>query len=149
MQIQRTESILSILNNADVALPEREKVLSIATARAIGYKLPIPAVPVENPYQYFSDTLAGQVDKAVCQINEANVVNVDSILSLIRGIWLFRYKLVHDPANPTVSQFFDAMIRVGIDEVPAEMSETIVSEDRAKLVDLVAGRLRASITDEE
>lgn len=148
MSIPKTESVMSILDSADVAVADRQKLLCTALARVVAYSLPIPTEAVENAYDFFSATYSDQVSREACKINEHCIIDIDAVVDLTQRIWLFRYRLVHDGSNSTVRQFLDAMIRVGTREVPPNVSELLVQEN-SELLEAVASRLRDCLTGKE
>ena len=141
MSMPKTQSVLSILESAEVPLAERQNLLSVAFARAMAYQLPIPGAAVEDAYDYFRSSYESKVNQHCCEINEQCVLDIDSTISLTQRIWLFRYRMVYDAGNVAVRQFLDAMIRVGTREVPPQVSELLVNE-KPELLDALAARLQ-------
>ncbi len=121
-----TFSIMGELDRCGVSLQERGYLLTVAFARAVAYRLPLPAEPVENPYRYFIETHKAAAEEMLSEINERVVLDIDAAADLLQRVWIFRYRLVHDAHNVAVRNFLDAMIRVGSRELPPAVSELMV-----------------------
>lgn len=144
-----TQSIVADLDNIEVPLEERSYVLALALARAIGYALPLPTSPVDNPYVAFTEMHKAEVEAMVAQVNERIVLDVDTIIDLTARFWIFRVRMVYDPNNAVVRQFTDAMIKVGSREIPPKTSAFLIKYEASAAIDRMASYMSAAITQED
>jgi len=137
----QTVSILATLESLEVPQQDQGSLLSLATARTIAYRLPIPAAPVANPYQYFVSTYRTQIEAALAELNERVIVNLDAVFGTIAGLWQTRYNVVHDPNNTAVRDLLDGLVRCGTPDVPAPVSELLVRYEASPTLESLARAL--------
>ncbi len=142
-------SLTSAMESLNVPLDERAQMLSTSLARAIAYRLPIPAAAVADPKMMFLDSYKAQVEGVLAKLNERMVVDIDAILNAVGGIWLFRYRLVHDANNMAVRDYCDSMLKVGAREFPTSVSETMIRSGNEMLMDRLARAVDASLVPAE
>lgn len=140
-------SLTATMEQLGVPLEERSDLLQVSLARSIGYKLPIPTEPVEDAGQFFHDTFRDSVERTLAEMNERVVFDLGEITNCVGALWLFRYRAVHEPFNPAVREFLDAMCRVGADKFPTRMSDYMVRSSDDSLLDRVAGAVDASLLE--
>lgn len=138
-------SLTATMESLGVPLEERSDLLAISLARAIGYKTPVPAEPLQSPSQFFEEHYRSQVDETLAQINERVVFNLNEISNLVASIWLFRYRMVHDPYNVAVRDFLDVMSKVGDDKFPTRVSEYMIRSSDLPVLDKVAAAVDDSL----
>ncbi len=107
MKIYITD-IASTLVQLGVPFEAQARYLQVAVARVIGYKLPLPAEPVEVPSAYFQEHLAGQAGPALDHLNERIPLDYSATLDLIQKIWEMRYGLVHPQTDAQAWTLLDA-----------------------------------------
>lgn len=142
-----TQSVLSALDASGVALADRSYLLSVALARAVAYRLPLPTSPIENPYLHFTTTHKANVEAVLGEVNERIVVDIDATCDLICRLWVFRYRLVFDTNNQAVRSFFDAMVKVGSRELPPKLSEWLIRYESTDAIDQLTRSLDDSIVE--
>ena len=130
-----TQSITADLDSIEVPLEDRSYVLALAFARAVGYALPLPTSPVDNPYVAFTTLHSAEVEALASQLNERAVIDVDTVVDLTSRIWIFRVRMLYDATNSTVRQFLDSMIKVGSREIPPKTSEFLIKYEASDAVD--------------
>lgn len=122
----RTASVAAELDSMGVPPESRNGLLSIAVARVLGYKFSLPAAPVELPYAFFDSTYLTQLEDILSDLNERVVIEFDQAVEITRAVWCFRYRLLHDPCNPAVRSFLDALVKVGTQDIPSVVSEALI-----------------------
>lgn len=142
-----TQSIVSDLDSIEVPLEDRLYVLTLAFARAIGYALPLPTSPVDNPYIAFTTIHKAEVEALAAQINERVPIDIDTVCDLTARLWIFRVRMVYDANNSVVRQFLDAMVKVGSREIPPKTSEFLIKYEASEAVDRMARYLSAVIRE--
>lgn len=125
MSIQPS-TVVQVFTEHNIPFEQRPRLLALALARFIAYKLPIPVEAVPDPYIYFTTALKMGVDRDAAVFNERLVISMEAVAETTRRLWLVRYMLVHDVHNPSVRNFMDAMIRVGAPNIPASVSELLI-----------------------
>lgn len=138
-------SFTASMEELGVPLEQRTVLLSIALARAIGYKLPIPTAAVDDVRAYYEDQHRNNVDQTLAKINERIVFDLGEISNLAAAVWTFRYRMVHDPSNPAVRDFLDNMVKVGSKEFPTRVSEYLIRSSDDRMLDKVASAVDASL----
>lgn len=133
-----TVSILDTLKSLNVPQEDRGYLLSIALAHAIGYRTPVPAEPVANPYEFFVSSYRASVEAELAVLNERVIINLDGVFGLIFALWSFRYNLVHNMANTATRDFLDALVRVGDRAIPAQVSELLVRYEKNDAIAVLA-----------
>jgi hypothetical protein len=141
----RRFSVTAAFESLGVPLEERSEAISVALARAIGYKLPIPAQPVESATAYFCENHKDAVLRTLAQINERVVFDLDEVCSTAGAVWLFRYRMAHDPNNDAVRDFLDKMVMVGSSEFPSKVSEYMIRNRDPALMDKLAGAVDSDL----
>lgn len=142
-----SQSIMGALAASRIALNESGPYLSLAFARAVAYRLPLPTGPVENPHQYYIETHKTTTEQMLGEINERIVVNIDAAADLCQRLWTFRYRMVHDANNSAVRGFLDAMVKVGSRELPPSVSELLIKNDSSDLLELITRAVGLSIEE--
>lgn len=142
-----TQSIVSELSRTGIALTDSGAFLSLAFARAVAYRLPIPTSPVDNVYQYFIETHKVAVENMLAAINEKVVVNIDATMDLVQRVWIFRYRFVFDMNNNACRSFLDAMMKVGSRELPPAVSELLIKYESSDVLDMVARAIGLAIEE--
>lgn len=138
MKPLKTQSIVSKLDELGVPPESRSHLLAVAVARALGYQLAIPSSKVDNPYSYFAETHKFEVEKALADINERVVINIDATSDLVSRIFTFRYRMVHEVNSACCREFLDAMIRVGNRDIPPAVSELLTKHEQNDTLDILA-----------
>lgn len=82
------ETILQLNNNA----LGRDINVSIALARAIAAKYPIPGERQENPKIFFFDSYSVPIHNILYSINELFIIDVEFVFNLVSDFYLSRYK---------------------------------------------------------
>lgn len=118
-------AVLGKMNDANVPLADRPFIFTIAVSRLIAYQLPL-CEKVEDPFAAFNDLHYAEVEKIAGDINEAVVLNISDVVELTRRIWVFRYRLVHDPLHGSISELMDALIKCGCNEIGKRSSEDFI-----------------------
>lgn len=144
-----TTSILNQLDAMGVALEDRSYLLSIAFARAMSYRLPLPTSPVGNPYEFFATNHRVVTEELLGAINERVVVDIDATLDLTSRFWVFRYRLAYDANNIAMRQFIDAVVKVGSREIPPKVSEWMIKYEASDALEEVARFLNDSLAVQE
>jgi hypothetical protein len=72
---------------------------TIALAKVISDRLPMPSNEVDEVSQYFINSCLGMARAYVSQINEIRVIDMDKVLDLVRTFWDIRYKLINPKKN--------------------------------------------------
>lgn len=142
-----TQSILSALDASGVALADRGYLLSVALARTVAYRLPLPTGLVENPYLHFTTTHKAGVEALLGEVNERVVVDIDATCDLICRLWVFRYRLAFDCNNQAVRSFLDAMVKVGSRELPPKLSEWLIRYESTDAIDQLTRTLDDSLIE--
>ncbi len=142
-------SLTSTMESLNVPLDERAQLLTTALARALSYRLAIPAAPVADPKLYYYDTYKAQIESVLAKINERMVIDIDTITAQVGGIWLFRYRLAHDQNNMGVREYCDSLLKVGSKEFPGAVSEGMIRQSHDGLMDRVARAVDASLVPAE
>ena len=142
-----TQSIMSELSRAGIALTDSGAFMSLAFARAVAYRLPLPTSPVDNPFQYFVETHKVATENMVGEINEKMVVNIDATIDLLQRLWIFRYRMVFDMNNNACRAFLDAMVKVGSRELPPAVSELLIKYESSETLDLITRAVGLSIEE--
>lgn len=138
-------SLTAAMESLGVPLEERPEVLAMSLARSLGYKLPLPSTPLTSPERFYQETYRSDVDTTLAQINERVVFNLAEVSNCIAAIWLFRYRMVHDPMNVAVRDFTDVMAKVGGDKFPAKVSEFLIRQEDTRVVDKLAAAIDQSV----
>jgi hypothetical protein len=149
MSYDRTTSTLSLLNNADLDLSQRPALLAVAFARAMAYKLPINFASDLSPGEFFEANYKAAVVAEACAINERCVFDVDRAVATTRQIWVFRYRLAHEPANIDVARCLDTLIAQAAPAIAPELVEVFARPDSAQLMNTVATSLRSTLAPVE
>ncbi len=140
--------ILSVLDRSEVAPANRSAVISLAVARAVGYSLSLPTESVNSPSNFFILNKEAEACSVVSLINETVSIDVTKTCDMIRGIWLFRYRMVFDSFNPAVYNFIDGILRVGLDGLPADVSTMMIDLADSKTLDIIANIVRDGMRGE-
>lgn len=140
--------ILSVLDKAEVAPANRSAVISLAVARAVGYGLSLPTECVNSPSNFFILNKEAEACSVVSQINETIAIDVTKTCDMIRGIWLFRYRMVFDSFNPAVRNFIDGILRVGLDGLPSDVSPIMIDLADSNVLEVIANIVRDGMRGE-
>lgn len=108
LNLSRIHSDLDAFN---VSLEDRGSFTSVAAARAIAYQLPIPAAPVANPALHYTTELLSTANDELGRVNESVVIDFGQAAAAVKGLWLTRYAVAHDPQNPAVRECLDQAVR--------------------------------------
>ncbi|MGG4591783.1 hypothetical protein ACLPJK_26350 [Pseudomonas aeruginosa] len=87
------------------ALLESEKMpaVEVCLAKALAYRLPIPAEQVDNLTDYYRTTHQGVVNKAISEVGEAIPINAVDAQKLTWALYNLRYQLVHCPPHSVLN----------------------------------------------
>jgi hypothetical protein len=133
-----TQSLQAELTSAGVPLAERGSFMSIGLARAIAYRLPLPAAPVADPREFYVESCQPTVQQMAGAANETCVVDIDAITELTYQLWFFRYQVCHvGGRDESVAQVMDGMVRGNANVAPA-IAEAVVSTENMKFNALAA-----------
>lgn len=121
-----TQSIFAQLDQSGVPLQDRGYLLSAALSRAIGYTLPLPTCPVENPYLHFTTQCKAGVESTLAAVNERLVIDIEATTDLICRVWVFRYRVAFEANNRAICDFLDAVVKTGNREIPPKLSEWLI-----------------------
>lgn len=136
------------LDEMGIALEDRAYLMTVAAARIVGYRLPLPSATVENPYLFFTTTHKASVLELVGTLNEAIAIDFEACVDLVQRLWIFRYKVAFDASNPAVCSFLDACLKVGGSTVPPRVSEFMIRTDCADAVETVTRMISPFISNE-
>lgn len=92
--------LMQILNAQITDINARKNFVTISTAIAVAYALPIPNdVSEPNPYAYFDNSLEETAKKLIMEINETAVLSVRDCLEMTRKLWTQRYNLIFNAGS--------------------------------------------------
>ncbi len=106
-------TLQSVMDTHGVSLADRPRVAYTAVARAVAYTLPMATTKLHSAETYFDEKFCSEVNNVLEQVNEAYPIRIEDACALIKQLWLFRYYLVWEPSNPSVSRHLDDIARMG------------------------------------
>lgn len=107
MKLQNSTSINRVLDSLNIGLESRPAVVSLAAARQIAYELPLPLGRVNSVNAAFDEQLP-VVEQKLAEVNEQYMLpNFDEAIATTRRLFTTRYRLAHEPTNPTVAGMID------------------------------------------
>lgn len=144
--VKPLQSTLSLLNASDLSLDQRPAMLALSFARAIAYKLAIPAEPCTGSLsECFNTHYRATVVNEACAINETCVFDVDRAVDLTRQIWLLRYRMVHEPSNPAIATALDNLVDQAAPAIAPELVDVVGRPNNRALMTTLSTSLRASL----
>jgi hypothetical protein len=107
-------NIASLLIDLGIPPEKQGEYLNAATARVLGYLLPLPTTPLSDETQgtraYFKEHLSHQVVSALDAIIERVPVDVDTVEELACQIWDLRYNLLYSRFNKPIWDLLDTCV---------------------------------------
>lgn len=79
---------------ASVISKNSQEVMAMAAAKAISNELALPSSQVENPTEFYLNTVYSHAREIICCLNELIVIDVNRVQELIKTFWLVRYNIV-------------------------------------------------------
>lgn len=137
-------SISKSFESMNVPLEERASVAAVSLARGLAYMLQIPPAQLADAGQHFDDFHRPDIERALAQMNETVVFDIDAAADLVKQIWVFRYSLAHDPNTESMRALTDMLCKTA--GLPARAEEYITQANQSGLLDQVAAAVQGGIT---
>jgi len=128
-----------------VPLEERASVTAVSLARAIAYMLQIPPTVYEDIDSHFDNFHLADVERTLALMNETVVFDIDAAASLVKEIWLFRYRLAHDPNTEAMRALVDSLCKTA-PNLPPQAQEYIATANQNGALDQIASVVQGGIT---
>lgn len=138
-QLTALREHLAGLNLSDIV---SSGVVSLCAARAIGYALPLPTTIVDGPSSRYDKYTAPAVKELVAQVNEEFLLDMPTVLTHIKSIWMLRYSLVFDPTSEEVVKFLD---RIALQQLDPSVSKAVEDTLSKVQIDFVTNAISAGI----
>lgn len=116
--------------------PDRRTLIAIGLGRAISYHLPLPSMPVNSISQHYDVNCDQQVKAFVSRINELYPLDHQTVRTIGKALYTFRYNLAYDPY--TLSEALDRLAAMQTEVIPAAFRPMINSiTSSQELIDLL------------
>lgn len=102
-----TNAIQLTLESAKVKPEDRSNVCTLAAAKSVAFRIPVPAEPVASPSLHFTSKLSQLALEALGEINERVVIDFQKACDTTKRLWLVRYGLVHNPTSQAPRQLIN------------------------------------------
>lgn len=89
------QKLLTLLNQPDLPLTERGRVVGATAALVVSRLLPPPTMEVDNPRLYLITEHQNQLTAGISIINEIQVFDARQAYELAISLWLLRYYAVY------------------------------------------------------
>lgn len=113
------------LNTIKPNLEDRLDVTSFLVAQSLSGAFSLPTSAVEDPYKFFRDTHFVALQKAISDVNEEVMVDIEEVESIVLKLWVMRYRLVHDTNNYVVRKFINQLISCDTVNIPEKYRNMI------------------------
>ena len=84
----------AFIQKATTISKNSQEVMAMAAAKAISNELVLPSSQVENPVDFYLNTVYAHARDVICSLNELVVIDVNRVQELIKTFWLVRYNIV-------------------------------------------------------
>lgn len=89
---------------------DRAHLITSLVAFSIGYKLPLPSAPLDDPKAYFIQHHLPNVEMVVMRLNEHLMFNWRAAMDQVKTTWKMRYDMVHNVNSNQSMIVFKQMI---------------------------------------
>lgn len=89
-----------IIDSLAFNVSDRKTLAMVTLPKVIAYRLALPTSPVESPELFYISNHLSFVNSIVSGINESLVIDVDLFTSLVKAVWLTRYRILYMASTP-------------------------------------------------